>query len=48
VSRSDETPSHGIDPDTDRCTTAFLVGALAGACAWTALAIVAAYLGWLG
>jgi hypothetical protein len=48
MTRSDPDPLHGIDPDTDRCTTAFLVGALAGACLWTGLAILAAYLGWLG
>jgi hypothetical protein len=31
----------------DRCFTSFLVGTLAGACLWTGLAILAAYLGWL-
>jgi hypothetical protein len=41
----DTDPLPGIERD---CIIGFLVGALAGACAWTWLAIVAAYLGWLG
>jgi hypothetical protein len=44
MSNQDDDPLAGLERD---CAIGFLVGALAGACLWTGLAIVAAYLGWL-